>query len=390
VLETAPLSSLAPLVTEDHSALNQGIWRWIQADPAASAWLDHGTNDAANTVTADPDYTALKLGTTTSIDSFPRAYTGVLDLGQSDSSPPKEELRRSLDLLPYVSSYDSAGSEVLTANNPTTGGWDPNAFAPDGSPGWWDKNGAEALGHILIWGISDSGDLAAYGLIDAQLCSDAGTNCVSPSTASLTTALASAKPDSAGLLQVNPASPGVGGYPLVQVTYAAVDTTRSKAELTDYADLIAYAAGAGQKPGVAPGDLPPGYLPLPASLRAQAMAVVAKLRADAKGAPSPSRSRPASPSSSAPSAASPTTSGGAGQAGSSSGQPVPAVSSSSPAVGLSIVPPSAELAAVRTARQLVGGIRWALLVVVLVGAACVAVGTVLRSVNAARLRRMRP
>jgi hypothetical protein len=373
----SPDSSLAPLLTEDHSALNQQIWQWVQADAAASAWLDHGTTDAANTVTADPNYTTLKLGTPPAIDSFPRAYTGVLDLGPSSSG--KEETRGSLDLLPYVISYDSAASSVLVADNPTTGNWDDQAIGPDGTVGWWDRNGAESLGHILIWGISDTPDLAAYGLIDAQLCTDAGTSCVAPSTASITTALASAKPDSAGLLEVNPASAGTGGYPLVQVTYAAVDTHRSKAELTDYADLIAYAAGAGQNPGVAPGDLPPGYLPLPASLKTEANSVVAKLRADAKGSTS------SSPASSAPASQAATSSGGTVQPASGS----PAVSAT-PTVGLSITPPSAELAATTTQRQPVGAVRWALLVVVMAGAVCAAGGTVLRSGSAVRwLRRMR-
>jgi hypothetical protein len=390
----ASLESLAPLLTEDHSALNQQIWQWVQADPAASTWLNQGTTDAANSVTADPDYKALKLGTPPAIDSFPRAYAGVLDLGQSDTQPPKEETKSSLDLLPYVNSYDQAASEVLTADNPTAGNWDNLATAPDGTLGWWDKNGAEPLGNIFIWGISDTADLAAYGLIDGQLCSDSGTNCVGPSTASLTTALASARPDSAGLLQVNPASPGVGGYPLVQVTYAAVDTKRSKADLLDYAALIAYAAGAGQTPGVAPGDLPPGYLPLPASLRAQAMTVAAKLLADATGSrrPSPSPSRSASPSSSATtsasSAGSATASSGTSPAG--SGSVAPAVSSSTPVVGLNISSPSAELAATRTRREPpLGAVRWALLTVVLAGAACAAGGGLLRSASARGLRRMR-
>jgi hypothetical protein len=260
--------------------------------------------------------------------------------------------------------------------------------------GWWDKNGAEALGHVFIWGISDTADLAAYGLVDAQLCNDAGSSCVSPSTASLTTALASAKPDSAGLLEVNPASPGNGGYPLVQVTYAAVDTKRSKADLADYADLIAYAAGVGQTPGVAPGDLPPGYLPLPANLKAQARAVVARLRADATGKKSPSGSKSTSPAGSTTSTSSttsPASSGGTSVASGGSGQVAPALASATPVVGLSIRPPSAELEATRTGRNPIGPIRWTLLVVVMVGAACAAGGTVLQSDKLARwLRRARP
>jgi hypothetical protein len=371
---TSPDTSLAPLLTEDQSAPNQQIWQWIQADPAATAWLDHGTTDAANTVAADPDYTALKLGTPPAIDSFPRAYSGILDLGKSSTGKP--ETRRSLDLLPYVISYDSAASSVLTANNPTTGNWDDNIQGPDNTPGWWDKNGAEALGHILIWGIADTGDLASYGLVDAQLCDNAGTACIAPSVASITAALDSAKPDSSGLLEVNPASPGSGGYPLVQVTYAAVSTELSSTQLNDYADLIAYAAGAGQTPGVAPGNLPPGYLPLTDALKKQALAVVDKLRADARG----SKSASATP--------------GATSAGSATSSTTPAPTagnSATPSVGLSITPPSAELASTRTSPNPAGAVRWALLVVVLAGAACAVGGVVIRSASLAGLvRRRRP
>ena len=73
--------SLSPMLTEDHSALNQQIWQWIQADPGADAWLDKGTADLPtfDTTDADPDYTALQLGTPPAIDSFPRAYSTCLD-----------------------------------------------------------------------------------------------------------------------------------------------------------------------------------------------------------------------------------------------------------------------------------------------------------------------
>jgi hypothetical protein len=387
---------LAPLLTEDHSALNQQIWQWIEADPATTAWLDSGTTDATNMVAADPAYTAInpQLGNPGATDSFPRAYSGCLDLGQYQPPPPsapKEELKCSLDLLPYVNDYDQAASSVLTADDPSASGWDDSAIAPDGTSGWWDKTGVEPVGDIFVWGISDTPDLAAYGLIDAQLCSDSGANCVGPSTASLTTALNSAKSDSAGLLEVDPANPGAGGYPLTQVTYAAVPTNQSAADLTAYADLISYAAGTGQTPGVAPGDLPPGYLPLSASLKAQAQAVVAKLLADAKAQTSSSPSPSNTTRSSTTSGTTSGTTAPATSATTGSGQLTPAVSSATPTVGLSISPPSAQLAATRTQKQPVGAIRWALLVVVMAGAACAAGGTVLRSGSVARwLRRVRP
>jgi hypothetical protein len=376
--------SLAPLLTEDHSALNQQIWEWIQADPGAVAWLNQGTPDITNfdTVTADPDYTALQLGTPPAIDSFPRAYSTCLEAGVDETvTPPKEISRCSLDLLPYVANYDTAAANILSGYNPVITNWNSQDIAPDGTNGWWDTNPPEPLGSRWVWGISDTADLAAYGVIDAQLCDDAGNNCVAPSTASLTAALDSAKPDSAGLLEVDPADPGSGGYPLTEVIYAAVATNQSAADLTADADLIAYAAGTGQTAGVAPGDLPPGYLPMSASLQAQAMSVVAQLRADAGVSTSPSA---------ATSAGSGTGTGSAGGTGSASipGQPL---SSATPGAGPSISPPSAQLAATVTQPQPVGTVRWVLLFVFTAGVACAVGGTVLRSARVPRwLRRMRP
>jgi hypothetical protein len=383
---------LAPLLTEDHSALNQSVWQWIQADPAVDTWLD-STTDAAQTLTVDPGYQKLQLGKAPAIDSFPRAYqvdntSGCLDLGQSPGTPPKEELKCSLDLLPYSNNYETAAQSVLTGANSSAAQWSAAATGPDGTPGWWMPTGQEGLGSVFMWTTADTPDLAAFGLIDAALCNDAGSDCVGPSTASVTTALDSATKDSAGLLEVDPANPGNGGYPLVQVTYAAVPTNQSAAALQDYAALIKYAAGPGQTVGVAPGDLPPGYLPLPATLATQAKAVATKLLADAaaksgsagpSGAPTTRTSQPAR----------------AGSVASSSGgtsavsQSTPAASATSSAYG--IKGPTAELAAITTPRQPVGAVRWTLLAVALVGAGCAVGGTVLRSARVPRwLHRLRP
>jgi hypothetical protein len=379
---------LAPLLTEDHSALNQSVWQWIQSDKATDTWLD-STTDAADKVAIDPDYEALQLGKTPAADSFPRAYSGCLDLGLSAGSAPKEEKKCSLDLLPYANNYESAAQSVLTAANSSAYVWDPNSTAPDGTPGWWSKVGQEGPGSVFMWTVADTPDLAAYGLIDGQLCNDDGSTCVGPSTASLTTALDSATKDSAGLLQVNPASPGTGGYPLVEVTYAAVPTNQSAAALQDYAALINYAAGPGQTPGVAPGDLPPGYLPLPATLASQAKSVAAELLTDAaaksassgpSGTATTGAPRQAETGSTTPS------SGGTLAAGQATPAPV---SSSSPAYGIN--QPTAELAAITTPRQPVGAVRWTLLAVAIVGAVCAACGTVLRSARVPRwLHRPRP
>jgi hypothetical protein len=165
------------------------------------------------------------------------------------------------------------------------------------------------------------------------------------------------------------------------VVYAAVATNQPAAELSADADLIAYAAGTGQTPGVTPGDLPPGYLPLPASLQSQATTVVNQLRADAQA--STSSSSPATGATSASGSGAGTTSLTPAGAGGS-------VSGATSGAGLSITPPRAQLAAARTGREPVGGVRWLLLAVVIAGAACAASGTVLRSASVVRwLSRMR-
>jgi hypothetical protein len=373
----------APLLTEDHSALNQSVWKWIQTDPATDAWLD-GTGSSS--VTVDPDYEPLKLGegntdcgNVGACDSFPRAYSTCLNLGESTNIPPKEEVKCSLDLLPYANNYQAATQSVLTADNTATTIWDNFAQAPDGSDGYWDKVGVEQPGHVFMWAIADTPDLAADGLVDAQLCNADGSDCVGPSTASVTTALDSATKDSAGLLEVNPASPGAGGYPLVEVTYAAVPTNQSAAALQNYAALIQYAAGPGQTPGVAPGDLPPGYLPLPTSLRNQADLVAEELQAGA-GTPTTAAALPARSTSSTPTLIS------------TSALSQPAAASPTPSSSeYGLKEPSAELVATSTPRQPVGAIRWTLLAVALVGAACATGGTVLRSARVPRwLHRLRP
>jgi hypothetical protein len=356
------------------------------------------------------------------------------------------------DLLPVATNYDQAAATVLSASDTGfTRTWDTSAKDPSGYPGWFRQVGTELAGQTFMWTLNDMPDLAAYGLISAALCNPSGATCVQPSTADVNAALNSATKDSAGLLQVNPAKVPSGAYPLVDVVYAAVSVKQSASALSDYADFIAYAAKKGQVTGSAPGDLPPGYLPLTSSLQAQAQSVVKQLRALAGPASTPiptvthsaTPTRSASPTVSAtqgggtqgPTApvtqpgATPTGAGpggstlpgtggstpggtGGGPTGATSGStctataaatgtatasaspsstvtPVSTVSpagagactssSSSPsAQGPVVVGPSAELVSGTTPRNDVGGIRDALIIVLIIGAAGALGGTLLR------------
>ncbi|HLK02120.1 MAG TPA: hypothetical protein VKU39_19735, partial [Streptosporangiaceae bacterium] len=426
----------SPLLVEDHSAVNQQAWQWVQASSAATTWLG-GTPDAADhNMTVDPDYQALNLGKSPATDWFPRAYKACLDAGVAPgSSPPKKETMCTLDLLPYTNSFDSGAATVLGANHPgTSTAWATAGVAPDGTNGWWLPFGVESIGNILMWTFADTPDIAAYGLVPAQLCGDSGSNCVGPTSDSVTTALSNAKADSSGLLHVDPANPGAGGYPLVDVIYAAVPTNQSPDALNDYAKLISYAAGAGQTIGADVGDLPPGYLPLTPALQSQAQAVVTQLQGLATASPSPSSSSSASPTPAA-TTSSPagqlggngstttpasttgtgtattggtgttgggTTAAGGGTSGSGGGTggathpavPAPSPGASLPAAGTHPAPtarsataaggpvislPAAQPAAGTTGSTPVGIVRWVLIALIIAGGVCAVLATVLRS-----------
>jgi hypothetical protein len=436
-----------PFITGDHSADNQRIWQWIQSDPATASWLNGGKN-AANPVTADPDYVKLALGKSPAADQFDEAYTGTLtcaqavtdinqcggppdlsnptstscDIPSGDTVNPSSKACTSLDsedLLPVETNFDQAAASVLSATDPgNTKSWDPSAKAPDGTSGWFDAIGTELPGETFLWTVNDMPDLAAYGLLSAGLCNPAGANCIQPSTGDVTAALKSATADSAGLLQVNPAKVPAGAYPLVDVVYAAVPTNQSASLLTDYANFISYAAGKGQTAGTAPGDLPPGYLPLTSSLQAQARSVVTKLKtlaaATGKSSGSPTTSARATSStgtSQQTTGGSTTTGGGTtGATGSSaaatcapSPSPSPSTSrspspsaSTSPTAGaaaagsaacasssptpqpFSVLPPAAQAASGTTQSTAVGPIRIVLIIVLIVGATGAVPGIVLR------------
>ncbi len=381
--------SLAPLLTVDHSAVNQQVWQWILADPAAKKWLA-GTPDE-NGITPDPEYHNSVLNVSTSLqDSYPRADTTKFSEGKSPASG-KDELRGSLDLLPYVNNLQDGASRVRAGSDPLTPGWSDANIAPDTSSGWWNSATLEGPGSQMMWAITDSADLADYGLVPAQLCDADGQNCVSPTTASLTAALASAKPDSSGLLQVNPATVGKGAYPLVDVTYAAVRANQPTATLHNYADLIAFAAGQGQDPGVDPGQLPGGYLPLPTSLRQQAMCAVTVLNGGQCGPGHPSGNTPPGGlnSSLPPGGGVPLAdTSGANLAG--GGNTSPAVAKGKPGSASTAQLPATLTRA--TPAQLPGAVRWVLVVVMIVGAAGALGGGLLRWTNlwpalAGRLRR---
>lgn len=376
--EISPLAAqstpLQPLLTEDHSAVNQQVWAWIQSDPSARKWLEGAPDEDGMVV--NPDYQKLNLGEAPAIDSYPRADPTCVIVDPNLERPPG---KCSLDLLPYVNNLDDAASHVRAANDPTAGSWDPMRVAADGSSGAYAPVGIEPVGQRFMWAVTDSADLAAYGLVPAQLCHADGTDCVSPDTSTVSSALAGGQAGAGGLVQIDPAKVANNAYPLVDVAYAAVRTTQDPAALQDFATLIDYAAGPGQTAGVAPGQLPRGYLPLTSALKAQASAAATTLRTDATAPPPTSASVTATRSTSSPLTDTPTSAtapppapssaaqGPVGPATSATSAPAPTANLSSSGPGISYRQAPVALAAQTTPGNRPGPIRWALLTVVAAG-----------------------
>ncbi|MFI5906747.1 hypothetical protein [Dactylosporangium sp. NPDC051541] len=378
----------SPLLTAEHSGVIDQIWRWIRADQSARDWLGGRPDEYGMVV--NPLYKALDLGIK-AMDSFPRPNACfVTGPGEPDTG------RCTLDLLPYMENYDEGAGRTRAANSPHGADWDPNAKSPSGGAGWWVvAHPVQLPGQTFMWGAMDTASVANYGLVPAELCKADGTGCVSPTSASVTTAVNHAKPDTFKLPQVDATDPGAGGYPLSTITYAAVRLNLDKEARADYAAFVKFAVNEGQQPGVDPGRLPHGYLPLPDTWRRIAMAGAALLLLDDPLAtPTPSRTSDGTITGGGTNNGGSVNTGSNGNSGNNGGagsnsstvpntgaRPV-ASSSSAPPFALTSVSPVP--AAQTTPPLAIGVVRWALVVVLVAGAGGAVGGPLLRLVLSRR------
>jgi hypothetical protein len=138
----------------------------------------------------------------------------------------------------------------------------------------------QAPGQRALLAVVDAATATRYGLPTAALRNAAG-QFVTPTTASMQAGVAAMKPSAVpSVLASDPVATDPAAYPLTALSYAvaspsALDAAAGK----DYAAFLRYAAGPGQQPGIAPGQLPPGMAPLPDGLRAQTVAAAATMEA---------------------------------------------------------------------------------------------------------------
>ena len=360
------------------------MWEWVLADPEAKAWLDGAPDTTGCPASAAPDTCGMKVNPLYSTspqlnpsgkafgtpvpNAFSKSDPYCYQPPPDDSTPPITPRKLCMqDSLPYAASMELAAQATRAAND----GAKVTHIPTYGQTGdtWWSADGPQILGYRAILSVTDSASAARYGLQTASL-SRAGDDTpartfAAPDQAGLLAGVRGMMPGgTAGVLAPDPATKVAGAYPLTMLTYAAV-TPRGldPAARGDYAAFVEFGAGEGQTPGRQFGQLPPGYAPLPDSLRALALATAAVIRAGDPPESSPTTT---------------TAPGTGGQAGGSSGTPrsgsaappstvVGGVQTALPPPVRTPQPNGLPLQLLRTAAQAVGALRYLLPIAVAVG-----------------------
>jgi hypothetical protein len=242
------------------------LWRWIDADPDARAFLA-GTPDP-NGMIVNPTYKGLA----PPIDQFPKSDLFCEDLGGDAGVPPL----CTPDSHPYASDMHEGVRSAARGDTLSRNVYNTNPLP--GEPVSWKKGPPQPPGQRAVLSITDPATAERFGLPMARLRNRAGAF-VAPTAEALSAATTEMKAGAVtGVLEPNPTPTAAAAYPLAQLTYAAIPPAGIDANAgKDYANLLRYIAGPGQTPGVAYGELPFGYAPLPWPLREQAFAAAQKV-----------------------------------------------------------------------------------------------------------------
>lgn len=260
-----------PTVESGHSDMTYEVTRWIAGNPDANAFM-HGQFDQWG-MHVNTDY----LGLHYPVDSF----TG------QDSYPVIAHKYSPVFPLSLVASYQAQN-------------WDPGTDWEKDQFGNFPRDPIQVPGERALFAVLDDGDAAAFRFPVARILNNKG-HYVAPSPRSMAAAIPSLRDVGSNHVtqRVNYKKQSAGAYPLTMVIYALVPTSGIKpTKAAAIARFLDYAVGPGQRPGVLPGELAPGYLPLTAKMRTETLKAAALVLAQ-KGnnaSPSPSPSPSVSPS----------------------------------------------------------------------------------------------
>jgi hypothetical protein len=249
------------------------VWRYVLSDEAARDFLA-GKPDPWGMV-LNKQY----LGQTLPTNSFPRADLGCAIPPTAPSSFTLPNC--TLDVFPYSGGFSASARQVSRGD---TGRRNVPKLGQVLSYG---LEANQIRGQRSMAGLTDTASAARYSQYPVALLNKGGQFVV-PTSNTMDAGLSQMTPDAEGLLRPNLTSTDPTTYPLTVVTYAAtVPGKLSANQRSDYGALLSYAATDGQVRGTAAGDLPAGYLPLPADLRAKTAAAASALKSYTPPTPTP-------------------------------------------------------------------------------------------------------
>jgi hypothetical protein len=181
---------------------------------------------------------------------------------------------------PYAAGLGAAARMLFRADIGSKTFWDSSQ--PNGAvTGAYSSDGVSNLNAVFLTGYTGTAEAARYGLATASLGVPNWPGVFVDADEPAMAAAVAAQSDTGvgGVGVTDPAALPADAYPLTTVIYAAVNlNVLDRSEMNDYADLIEFAATAGQTPGSSVGQLPAGYLPLTDALRDQALTAVETIR----------------------------------------------------------------------------------------------------------------
>ncbi len=232
-----------PTVLSGESDMTWVLTSWIAANKAAKSFADGAFDPWGEHI--NTDYMDMQLPT--------------LSLNAMDPFPPVAHRYSPVYGLSAVANYQVDNWEPATD-------WQPDNY------GNYDALPPEIPGNRALFAILDQADASIYQLPVAAL-ENADGQYVKPTDASMLAAVEGMTTAKNGITQsLNQSKKVPGAYPLTMVIYAMVPTGGvSKQTAAKIAQWLDFVANQGQTPGNDPGELPPGYVPLTASMRAQTL-----------------------------------------------------------------------------------------------------------------------
>jgi len=311
---------LLKLLTQSYAFENDGC----PINPPPPIGCDNGVDHNPANLFADPEFTALNPNILEPVNGpieIPTVMSGQTDMtwdvtdwihadkdakaflrGQFD--PWGMHLNTNYDGLKYPyndfvgqDSYPIIAQEynpvfpLSTVASDMVNNWPPGFSITKDQFGNYPRLPAQPVGQRALITILDEADSASYLFPTAAVPNATGTY-TEPTTSAMEAALKGMADTGDGTRQPDLRSKDKAAYPLTMVIYAVVPTSgTSHAKAAGIADFLDYAAGAGQHPGLQPGQLPPGYAPLPAGLAAQARKDAVAVR-NQTGATPPKKTSP--------------------------------------------------------------------------------------------------